>query len=46
MREIWGHVLAENGGMLDLAARLGFSREGVTGEPGLLLVRLPLVQAS
>ena len=43
MREIWGHVLAENTAMLDLAARLGFEREHVGGEPGLLLVRKPLV---
>ena len=46
MREIWGHVLAENGGMLDLAARLGFSREGVLGEPGVLLVRMPLAPSA
>jgi acetyltransferase len=46
MREIWGHVLAENGSMLDLAHRLGFSRESVNGEPGVLLVRMTLVHAS
>ncbi len=39
MREIWGHVLVENVAMLDLAARLGFEREAVGGEPGLLRVR-------
>ena len=42
MREIWGHVLAENGAMLDLAGRLGFERSVVAGEPGLLLVRMAL----
>lgn len=42
MREIWGHVLAENGPMLDLAARLGFERSVVAGEPGLLLVRMTI----
>lgn len=46
MREIWGHVLAENGAMLDLAARLGFSREGVLGEVGVLLVRKALAPAN
>lgn len=42
MREIWGHVLAENTAMLDLAARLGFAREAVVGEPGLLRVHLAI----
>lgn len=42
MRAIWGHVLAENSAMLDLASRLGFSREAVSGEPGLLRVHLAL----
>ncbi|MBX3693297.1 GNAT family N-acetyltransferase [Dokdonella sp.] len=42
MREIWGHVLAENGAMLDLADRLGFERAPIAGEPGLLLVRMAL----
>ena len=39
MREIWGHVLTENAAMLDLAARLGFDRENVGDEPGMLRVR-------
>ncbi len=38
MREIWGHVLAENGNMLDLAHRLGFERESLSGEPGVMRV--------
>lgn len=42
MHEIWGDVLAENGGMLDLALRLGFNREPVPGEAGLLRVRLKI----
>ncbi len=39
MREIWGHVLTENAAMLDLASRLGFDRESVGDEPGMLRVR-------
>lgn len=38
MREIWGHVLTENGSMLDLAQRLGFDRASIAGEPGVLRV--------
>lgn len=45
MHEIWGHVLAENGPMLDLAMRLGFSRDPVPGEPGLLRVHRPIAPA-
>lgn len=39
MHEIWGHVLAENRGMIDLALRLGFDREPVLGDAGLVRVR-------
>ncbi|MEO8011892.1 MAG: GNAT family N-acetyltransferase, partial [Dokdonella sp.] len=38
MREIWGHVLTENGSMLDLAHRLGFDRKAIPGEHGVLRV--------
>lgn len=43
--EIWGAVLTENAGMLDLAQRLGATREGVPGEPGLVHVRFDLGDA-
>ena len=46
MREIWGHVLAENTAMLDLAMRLGFARETVAGEPGLLRVHLTIAAST
>jgi RimJ/RimL family protein N-acetyltransferase len=39
---LFGTVLADNGPMLDLAARLGFSREHVSGEPGLVRVAMSL----
>ncbi len=43
--EIWGAVLTENANMLDLAQRLGATREGVPGEPGLVHVRFDLGDA-
>jgi acetyltransferase len=43
--ELWGAVLTENVGMLDLAQRLGATRESVPGEPGLVYVRFDLADA-
>lgn len=43
--ELWGAVLVENVNMLDLAQRLGATREGVPGEPGLVHVRFDLTKA-
>jgi acetyltransferase len=43
--ELWGAVLTENVGMLDLAQRLGATRESVPGEPGLVYVRFDLTDA-
>jgi RimJ/RimL family protein N-acetyltransferase len=40
--ELYGDVLDENTAMLGLAKSLGFSREVLADEPGLLRVRLPL----
>lgn len=45
LAELWGAVLTENVGMLDLARGLGATREGVAGEPGLLHVRFDLTRA-
>ena len=43
--QLWGAVLTENVGMLDLAKRLGATRESVPGEPGLVYVRFDLTDA-
>lgn len=40
--EVWGDVLLENGVMLDLCARLGFSHSTVAHNPGVQRVRLAL----
>lgn len=40
--EIYGDVLDENTAMLDLAAELGFSREPLASDPGVIRVRLRL----
>lgn len=42
MRVIWGDVLSENIAMLDLGERLGFTRQLVPGDPGLLRLTLAL----
>lgn len=39
LRELWGVVLAENATMLDLARRMGATREANPGDPGILRVR-------
>ena len=43
--EIFGHVLRENGHMLDLCEALGFVRERLEGEPGVVEMRLALPKA-
>lgn len=40
--EVWGHVLADNGGMLELAHNLGFTRHGDFHDPGVVRVALAL----
>jgi acetyltransferase len=40
--EIFGHVLEENTGMLEMCRHLGFSLTAVPDEPGLVRVTLPL----
>ncbi|MEQ9143389.1 MAG: bifunctional acetate--CoA ligase family protein/GNAT family N-acetyltransferase [Parvibaculaceae bacterium] len=40
--ELFGMVLRENTGMLDMCEELGFTRKIVPGEPGLVEVVLPL----
>lgn len=42
LETLYGTVLADNAPMLDLATRLGFSREHVSGEPGLMRVAMRL----
>ncbi len=39
LRELWGVVLTENKTMLDLAQRMGATRETIPEEPGVLRVR-------
>ncbi len=39
---IYGYALDDNEAMLTIAARLGFSRSSLIGEPGIVLLRLPL----
>ena len=41
--EIWGDVLAENGAMIELCDHLGFSRNSVYHDPGIVRVTLALV---
>ncbi len=40
--EVFGHILRENRHMLDLCETLGFVREPIEGEPGVVEMRLPL----
>lgn len=40
--EIWGHVLTDNNGMLELAHNLGFTRHSDFHDPGILRVSLDL----
>lgn len=40
--EVYGHVLRENGSMLDMCAEFGFTRTTLAGEPGVLEVVLDL----
>lgn len=40
--EVFGHILRENHHMLDLCETLGFVREHIDGEPGVVEMRLPL----
>lgn len=42
MRSVWGDVLSENVAMIDLGERLGFTRQVVPGDPGLLRLTLAL----
>lgn len=39
---VFGHVLRENHHMLDLCGALGFVREHIEGEPGVVEMQLPL----
>ena len=41
--EIWGHVLSDNVGMLEMVAHLGFEKHGEFHEPGIVRVRLDLL---
>lgn len=43
--ELYGDVLDENSVMLNLAQTLGFSREPLANDPGIIRVRLPLRRA-
>jgi GNAT superfamily N-acetyltransferase len=38
--ELWGDVMDDNTVMLDLAGKLGFRKEAITGSPGLVRIRL------
>jgi RimJ/RimL family protein N-acetyltransferase len=40
--ELYGDVLDENSAMLGLAQHLGFSREPLAHDPGIIRVRMPL----
>ena len=42
LREIWGHVLSENRGMLGLVRKLGFSVKAAVDDPGIMDVKLAL----
>lgn len=42
LARLWGHVLIENRPMLDLCRRLGFKRQGLSGEPGTAQIALDL----
>jgi RimJ/RimL family protein N-acetyltransferase len=44
LSEIYGDVLDENSAMLSLADSLGFKREMLPDDPGIIRVRLPLKQ--
>ena len=40
--EVWGHVLTDNGGMLELARNLGFEHHSDFHDPGIVRVNLSL----
>ena len=42
--ELWGDVMSENGGMLELCDHLGFNRHSEFHDPGIMRVTLELVQ--
>lgn len=42
VRELWGDILSDNGSMLDLVTRTGFTRQRVPGDPGTVRALLLL----